>query len=109
MPRRVMPRRVSGGVENNDAPAFAPCGEVGERLGRVADRIGARDQFVELESAAAVQADEARKILLRPRRSIVTAGQGLLAERHLLRIQGDLVFRTRDTDDDRRAATAQTA
>ena len=90
--RSLMPRRVSGRVEDDHAAAFAACGEVGERLGCLVDRIGARDQFVELEPAAAVQADEARKILLRPRRSIITAGQGLLAERYLLRIQGNLIL-----------------
>ena len=101
--------RLSGGVEQNDAAALAPSGEVGKRLRRLVDRIGARDQLVELQAAAAIQADQARKVLARTRRSIEAAGQGLLAERHLLRVQRDLILRRGDTHDHRRPTATQYA
>src|ERR1700675_1121424 len=99
----------SGGAEHDHAAALAAFDEVGKRLGRLVDRIGARDQFVELQPAAAVEADQARKILLRTRRPITTAGQCLLAERNLLSVQSDLILRPGDTDDDPRPAAAQDA
>src|SRR5271167_4951234 len=83
---------TSARPENNHAAALAALTEVGECQRCVVDSIGARNQFVELQTAASVQADQARKILLRPRRSIIAAGQCLLAERDLLCVQGDLIL-----------------
>src|ERR1700675_3194128 len=96
-------------VENDHAAALAALSQIGEGLRRLVDRIGARDQFIELQPAAAVQADQARKILARPRRSEITAGERLLAERSLLCIQGDLILRAGDTHDHGRSAASQDA
>src|ERR1700730_14775960 len=98
---------ASGSVENDHAAALAALSEVGKGLRRLVDRIGARDQFVELQPAAAVQADQARKILTGARRSIIAAGQRLLAERSLLCVQGDLILRAGDTHDHSRSAAPE--
>src|SRR5277367_1943926 len=98
---------VLSAIENDDAAALLAGIEIGEGTRRLVDRIGTRDQLVEFQSSAAIQADQPRKIQLWACGSIHAAGQGLLAGSHLLSAEADLIFGVRDAHDYRRASATQ--
>src|ERR1700689_4177371 len=82
LPRSLLPLRLCL-VENNDAASLFARIQIGKRPRCFIDGIRPRDQFIELESSRAIQADQARKIQLRTRRSVVASSQSLLGGRDL--------------------------
>src|SRR5579862_1691254 len=59
----------------DDDPAARPALlKIGKGLRCLIDRIGPGNEFVELQSTAAIKANESRKIQLRSRRAVIAAG-----------------------------------
>src|SRR5580698_2793720 len=64
-------RARSGRVENDDAASVLALIQIRKSPRRLVNGIGARDQLIQLEPAAAVQAYQSRKIQLRTGRPVV--------------------------------------
>src|SRR3984885_14040224 len=101
------PKYLSHISKDDDAAARPAFLKIGKCLRCLIDRIGPSNEFVELQSTAAIKTNEPRKIQLRSRRTIIAAGQRFFGDRDVLRIQNDLVGGRGNTDGHGRPAAAQ--
>src|SRR5450759_1430468 len=96
-------------LKHDHAARVAAGLQVGKRLRRFFDAVGAGDEFVQLELLRLVQCDQPREVLARTRRAVVAAGEGLFLEGDRGRLQRSVVVAARHAHHQGRAALAQGA
>src|ERR1700744_4895327 len=79
-------------VKNYDSSSLLPATQICKGARRVVDRISTRNEFIEFQTPAAIQADQPRKIQLRARRPVHASRESLPGGCDLLRAQDDLIL-----------------